>query len=78
LLHTLGATDKYSFVDDAPRFPEGYGNPAQVPLFPQQAADLMAGRLVLAPDKWRQASSLDEVVIGPATALEIRWPQHAR
>jgi hypothetical protein len=78
LLHTLGATDKYSFIDDAPRFPEGYGNPAQVPLFPQTAAELMAGRLVLAPDKWRQASSLDEVVIGPATALEIRWPQHAR
>jgi len=36
LLHTLGATDKYSVVDDAPRFPEGYGNPAQVPLFPNR------------------------------------------
>jgi hypothetical protein len=39
---------------------------------------LMAGRRMLAPDRWQQAESLDEVVIGPATALEIRWPQHAR
>jgi hypothetical protein len=33
---------------------------------------------MLAPNKWEQAMSLDEVVIGPATALEIRWPQHTR
>jgi hypothetical protein len=78
LLHTVGATDKYDFADDAPSFPDGYGNPAQVPLFPQQTAELMAGRRVLAPDKWQQAASLDEVVIGPATAREIRWPQHSR
>lgn len=78
LLHTVGASDKYSFVDDAPRFPDGYGDPAQVPLYPQLKSELMAGRRMLAPDKWRQAVSLDEVVIGPATALEIRWPQHAR
>lgn len=78
LLHTVGATDKYNMVDDSPRFPDGYGDPAQKPLFPQQAAELMAGRRMLAPDKWQQANSLDEVVIGSATALEIRWPQHAR
>jgi hypothetical protein len=77
LLHTVGATDKYNFGDDAPRFPEGYGDPAQKPLFPQLTAELMAGRRALAPDKWQQAASLDEVVVGPVTALEIRWPQHA-
>jgi hypothetical protein len=77
LLHTVGATDKYNFGDDAPRFPEGYGDPAQKPLFPQLTAELMAGRRVLAPHKWQQAASLDEVVVGPVTALEIRWPQHA-
>jgi hypothetical protein len=38
----------------------------------------MAGRRMIAPDKWQQASNLDEVVIGPATALEIRWPEHGR
>lgn len=78
LLHTVGATDKYNLVDNAPRFPDGYGDPVQKPLFPQLTAELMAGRRVLAPDRWQQTMSLDEVVIGPATALEIRWPQHAR
>jgi hypothetical protein len=78
LLHTVGATDKYNAADDAPRFPEGYGDPAQQPLYPQKTAELMAGRRALAPDQSQQADSLDEVVIGPATALEIRWPQHAR
>ena len=78
LLHTVGATDKYDPVSDAPRFPDGFGDPAQRPLYPQSAAELMAGRRMLAPDRWQQAESLDEVVIGPATALEIRWPQHAR
>lgn len=78
LLHTVGATDKYDPVNDAPRFPQGFGDPAQRPLYPQATAEVMAGRRMLAPDRWRQAESLDEVVIGPATALEIRWPQHAR
>jgi hypothetical protein len=78
LLHTVGASDKYSMVDDAPRFPDGYGDPAQQPLYPQLTAELMAGRRMLAPHRWEQVAGLDEVVIGPATALEIRWPQHAR
>jgi hypothetical protein len=78
LLHTVGASDKYNFVDDAPRFPDGYGDASQKPLYPQLTAELMAGRRMLAPDQWQQALSLDEVVIGPVTALEIRWPQHAR
>jgi hypothetical protein len=76
LLHTLGATDKYDLANDAPRFPDGYGNPAQLPLYPQLTAELMAGRRMLAPDRWQQAESLDEVVVGPATALEIRWTRH--
>jgi hypothetical protein len=78
LLHTVGATDKYDPVTDAPRFPGGYGDPTQTPLYPQLTAELMAGRRAVARDKGQQATSLDEVVIGPVTALEIRWPQHAR
>jgi hypothetical protein len=77
LLHTVGATDKYALANDAPRFPDGYGDPAQSPLYPQLKAELMAGRRMLAPDRWQQASSLDEADIGSATALEIRWLQHA-
>jgi hypothetical protein len=76
LLHTLGASDKYEAAD-APRFPDGYGDPKQVPLYPQRTAELMAGRRMISAAQWQQAESLDEVVIGPATALEIRWPQRA-
>ncbi|HEY2145252.1 MAG TPA: hypothetical protein VGH12_04220 [Steroidobacteraceae bacterium] len=78
LLHTLGATDKYRAADDAPRFPDGFGDPHQAPLYPQLAAEIMAGRRMLSADRWQQAESLDEAVIGSATAFEIRWPQHAR
>ncbi len=73
MLHTLGATDKYDPSTDAPRFPDGFGDPAQVPLYPQAAAELMAGRRARAPDRGEQVETLAEVVIGPATAREIRW-----
>jgi hypothetical protein len=77
LLHTLGATDKYDPVTDAPRYPDGYGDPRLLPLYPQKTAELMAGRRMLSADRWVQADDLDEVVIGPQTALEIRWPLKA-
>ena len=44
LLHTVGASDKYLPGTDAPRFPDGYGDPNQVPLYPQRFAEIMAGR----------------------------------
>ena len=74
LLHTLGASDKYDPATDAPSYPDGYGDPREMPLYPQQTAELMAGRRMLSATRWVQAQSLDEVVIGPVTALEIRWP----
>jgi hypothetical protein len=73
LLHTLGASDKYDPANDAPHYPDGYGDPLQRPLFPQRHAELMAGRRMLDPHRWEQVTSLDDVVIGDATALEIRW-----
>ena len=74
MLHTVGATDKYDLANDAPMFPDGYGDPDQRPLYPQAYAELMAGRRMLSPDRWQQPAGLDQVVIGPATAIEIRWP----
>jgi hypothetical protein len=73
LLHTLGATDKYDPGSNAPSFPNGYGDPRQVPLYPQATAELMAGRRMLSSSRWEQPRDLDEVVVGPATAVEIRW-----
>jgi hypothetical protein len=75
LLHTLGATDKYDPETNAPVFPAGYGDPNQKPLYPQASAEIMAGRRVVSPTRWEQPDSLDETVVGPATALEIRWPK---
>jgi hypothetical protein len=77
LLHTLGATDKYDPQTDAPSFPSGYGDPHQVPLYPQATAELMAGRRMLSATKWEEPDGLDEVVVGPATAVEIRWLKSA-
>ena len=77
LLHTVGATDKYDPANDAPRYPDGYGDPRQTPLYPQSTAELMAGRRMLSADRWEQPASLDEVVVGAATAREIRWPRQA-
>ena len=73
IMHTLGATDRYDPATDEPRFPDGYGDPRQVPLYPQKTAELMAGRRMVAPGRWIEPRSLDEVVIGPASAREIRW-----
>jgi hypothetical protein len=73
LLHTLGATDEYDPANDAPLFPDGYGDPRQVPLYPQRFAELMAGRRMISATSWEQPASLDEVLIGPVTARQIRW-----
>jgi hypothetical protein len=73
LLHTLRATDKYDPRTDSPSFPGGYGDPRQVPLYPQATAELMAGRRMLSATRWEEPRDLDEVVVGPTTALEIRW-----
>ncbi len=72
LLHTLGATDKYG-ADDMPRWPDGYGDPAQQPRLPQRRAELMAGRRAISEHVAETPESLATVVIGDATAREIRW-----
>jgi hypothetical protein len=77
MLHTLGATDKYDPSNDAPLFPDGYGDPAQQPRFPQLHGEIMAGRVMISPTRWAQIPDLTDAVIGPATAAEIRWPSPA-
>lgn len=73
LMHTLGATDEYDPANDEPLYPQGYGNPDQVPLYPQKTAELMAGRRMLAPGRWVEPRSLAQVMIGPESARQIRW-----
>jgi hypothetical protein len=73
LLHTLGATDKYDFGSGAPIFPLGFADRDRHPLYPQDQAEIMAGRRALSPRQWEMPRSLRDVVVGPETALEIRW-----
>jgi hypothetical protein len=72
-LHTAGASDKYDLATGQPLDPIGLGDRDQEPLYPQQRAEIMAGRRALSAQEWEMPPSLRSVVVGPETALEIRW-----
>ncbi len=73
LLHMVGASDKYDPVSNAPLVPDGLADPHREPLFPQRAAEIMAGRIALGPREVAAPRSLGEVVVGNVTAREIGW-----
>jgi len=73
MLHTLGATDKYSFSNNQPVFPDGYAEPEKKPLYPQQFAEVMGGRIPLAQGRSVIPAGLSEAIIGGRTAWEIGW-----
>lgn len=73
LLHTLGATDKYDRRTGQPLVPDGLGDPAQQPRYPQQSGELMAGRIARSPRVAVIPDGLGEMTIGPVTAREIGW-----
>lgn len=73
LLHTVGASDKYNLATGEPLEPIGYGDPGQQPLYPQAEAEIMAVRRALSARESEMPYSLKSEVVGPATALEIRW-----
>ena len=77
LMHTLGASDKYT-ADNRPQHPAGYAEPWRDPLYPQRLAEIMGGRIPLGPGKLRMPESLAEVLVGPVTAAEINWPATPR
>jgi hypothetical protein len=73
VLHTLGATDKYDRATGQPHYPHGYADPGARPRYPQQAAEIMGGRIPLSAGTAEIPVSLDQVVVGSATAAEIGW-----
>ena len=77
VMHTLGATDKYDMATGLPVFPDGYGDPLAEPRYPQAVAEIMAGRTALSPTDAEMPRSLDEVVVGPETAVEVNWAEVA-
>lgn len=73
LLHLTGATDKYHPGNELPVYPEGYAASEADPLYPQTQAEIMAGSIPMSATESEMPDSLDETVIGPATAREINW-----
>ncbi len=73
LMHVLGASDKYDPFNGQPAAPEGLANPKQSPLFPQNRAEIMAGRIAVSANNWRRPPSLKHCVVGGVTAGEIGW-----
>lgn len=73
LLHILGAVDRYDMATGQPLVPDGLADPQQSPLYPQQRAEIMAGRIATSVHRWRRPATLKSCVVGAATAAEIGW-----
>lgn len=73
LLHTLGATDKYDAATNHPAFPDGYAEPERNPRLPQDFAEIMGGRIPIAPNRADIPEHLSQTLVGAATAREIGW-----
>ena len=72
-MHTVGATDKYDLEGGAPLYPDGFAEPERDSRYPQDQAEIMAGRRALSPQENEMPQGLRDVVVGPATAREIGW-----
>jgi len=73
LLHTLGATDKYDLTTTLPRFPDGYAEPQRSPRYPQRLAEIMGGRIPIAPQAAEIPRQIRLTLVGEMTAREIGW-----
>lgn len=71
LLHVLGATDKYVISTGEPIFPHGFAYPDNRPLFPQEKAEIMGGRIPLSSFESVMPDSLEQCRVGRLTAEEI-------
>lgn len=72
LLHTLGATDKYDEAGQ-PIYPAGYADPHAEPRYPQDKAEIMAGRIAVSERHAEMPSGLVQATVGYLTAAEIGW-----
>ena len=67
------ARDKYDRRTDLPVHPTGFAKPDKNPLYPQDQAEIMGGRIPISPNQASIPRSLVQTVIGPTTASEIGW-----
>lgn len=73
ILHTLGASDKYDLSTSQPIYPAGYAEAERSPLYPQELAEIMGGKIPLSEDQSAIPRGLHQVIIGQETAREIHW-----
>ncbi|MCK4865638.1 MAG: hypothetical protein KAT06_09420 [Gammaproteobacteria bacterium] len=73
ILHTLGATDKYDLSTGQPIFPNGYAEATLEPLYPQETAEIMGGKIPESETQSIVPGGLHQVIIGNHTAREILW-----
>lgn len=73
LLHTLNATDKYDLNTTLPIYPDGFAEPDKAPLYPQNFAELMGGRIAISAHEAEIPKSLKQTLIRDKTAREIGW-----
>lgn len=73
ILHTLGASDKYDLSSGQPVYPSGYANPARVPRYPQDYAEIMGGKIPVSEHESDIPRGLHQVMMGKQTAREINW-----
>ena len=73
MLHTFGASDKYDLNSLQPIPPQGLAHPARSPLYPQEFAEIMAGRIARSANQAEMPRSLWQTLIGAQTAQEIGW-----
>ncbi|MFL6579145.1 MAG: hypothetical protein ACJ8G2_00255 [Burkholderiales bacterium] len=73
ILHTFGATDKYDPATTQPVYPDGYASPGQSPLYPQEFAEIMGGRIPISQTRSEIPQALDFALVGEKTAAEVHW-----
>lgn len=73
ILHTLGASDKYDLSSGQPIYPHGFADANLDPLYPQEYAEIMAGKIPLSENKVAIPKGFYQVIIGKKTAAEINW-----
>jgi hypothetical protein len=73
LLHTLNATDKYDMRNNLPIYPDGFAQPDKSPLYPQNFAELMGGRVPKSETEADIPKSLKHTLLGEMTLREIGW-----
>ena len=73
MLHLFGATDKYNMATNLPDYPHGFAEPDRFPLYPQQWAEIMGGRIPVSENRADIPDTLNRTLIGALTAEEINW-----